>query len=120
MSQNVTFSAKDKLDIEKIKQMLIERKTQLDISRELGLRRETINRKIRRWIQTDDFEQWLKVAWLKHYQNVDDKTAFYALTSFVGKMLTRKIEKKQLSVEKIEISWKTENDSSTGDSLQAS
>jgi hypothetical protein len=100
MSQNITFTSKDKVDIEKIKQMLIEHKTQLDMSRELGLRRETVNRKIRRWVQTDDFENWLKTAWLQQYQNVDSTEAFRALTSLVGKMLTRKIERK----EQIEIS----------------
>jgi len=94
MSQNVTFTSKDKVDIEKIKQMLIEHKTQLDMSRELGLRRETVNRKIHRWVQTDDFENWLKTAWLQQYQNVDSTEAFRALTSLVGKMLTRKIEAK--------------------------
>ena len=95
MSQNVTLSAKDRRDIEIIKPMLLEGKNQLDMSRVLGLRRETVNRKIGRWVQTEDFEVWLKTAWLDKYRTVDDKQAFDALTKLLGKMVTRKAEIKE-------------------------
>lgn len=112
MSQNVTLSPKDKADIEKIKLMLLERKTQEEMAKELSLRRETVNRKIRRWVQTEDFETWLKTAWLERYAKVDDAKAFEALTQLVGKMLTRKIEKKeQIAIaEKFEIDLNVFND----------
>ena len=73
----------------------MDNKTQLDMSRVLNLRRETVNRKIHRWVQTPDFEVWLKTAWLTKYQAVDDKTAFDALTKLLGKMVTRKQEIKE-------------------------
>ncbi len=92
MSQNLTFSAKDRADIEKIKPMLLDGKTQLDMSLSLKLRRETVNRKIARWVQTPDFEVWLKTAWVEKYQKVDDETAFDALTKLLGKMVTQKRE----------------------------
>lgn len=104
-SQNVTLSAKDWRDIELIKPMLLERKSQLDMSRKLGLRRETVNRKIARWIKTEDFELWLKQAWLEKYSKVDDKTAFEALTKLLGKMVTqkRRVEVEENITEKQEV-----------------
>jgi len=92
MSQNITLSAKDRRDIELIKPMLLDGKNQLDMSLKLDLRRETVNRKIARWVQTPDFEVWLKTAWLDKYRNVDDDKAFDALTKLLGKMVTRKAE----------------------------
>jgi hypothetical protein len=117
MSQNLTFTAKDQTDIERIKPMLLERKTQLEISVALGLRRETINRKIARWVQTTDFEVWLKQAWLQKYQTVDDKTAFIALTTLLGKMVTQKITGEITQKQVIVRVWnEKENDSATGNS----
>jgi len=92
MSQNVTLSRKDLIDIEKIKPMLLDGKSQLEMSVKLKLRRETVNRKIARWVQTRDFEIWLKTAWVEKYQKVDDRTAFDALTKLLGKMVTQKRE----------------------------
>ena len=92
MSQNVTLSPTDRRDIELIKPMLLEGKSQLEISIVLKKRRETINRKIGRWVQTDDFEVWLKTAWLDKYRNISDEKAFDALTKLLGKMVTRKAE----------------------------
>lgn len=94
-SQNITLSAKDQTDIEQIKLMLLERKSQVEMSVVLNLTRETINRKIQRWIQTPDFELWLKTAWLDKYQKVDDETAFEALTKLLSRMVTQKRELKE-------------------------
>jgi len=98
-SQNLTLSAKDWRDIEIIKPMLLDGKSQLEMSVALQLRRETVNRKIQRWLQTNDFELWLKQAWLEKYQKVDDETAFEALTKLVGKMVTQRAEVKSEHIE---------------------
>jgi len=81
--------------------MLLEGKSQLDMSRRLELRRETVNRKIGRWVQTSDFEVWLKTAWLDKYRNISDDKAFDALTKLLGKMVTRKAEIKTETKEEI-------------------
>ena len=94
-SQNLTLSAKDHADIERIKPMLIDGKSQLEMSVVLNLRRETVNRKIARWVQTPDFEVWLKTAWVEKYQQVDNETAFDALTKLMCRMVTQKREIKQ-------------------------
>jgi len=95
MSQNVTLSERDKLQIEKIKQMLLENKTHLDMSQALKIHRRTLYRKIQKWIKTEDFETWLKQAWLQKYQKVDDVEAFKGLTRLLGYVITRKLEVKE-------------------------
>jgi hypothetical protein len=95
MSQNLTFTVKDQADIERIKPMLLEGKTQLEMSMVLGLRRETINRKMQRWVQTPDFEAWLKQAWLEKYRKVSNRVAFEALTRILARMVTQKREVKE-------------------------
>ena len=92
MSQKVTLSPIDSIDIEHMKPLLIDGKSQLDISLALNKRRETINRKISRWVQTEDFEVWIKTAWLDKYCTVDNDKAFDALTKLLGKMVTHKAE----------------------------
>lgn len=83
MSQNVTLSNADLIDIEKIKPMLLENKTQVEISVALGKRRETVNRKISRWLRTADFEVWVKQAWLDKLRKVGDVEAFRGLTKLM-------------------------------------
>ena len=92
MSQKVTLSPIDSRDIEHMKPLLIDGKSQLDISLALNKRRETINRKISRWVQTEDFEVWIKTAWLDKYCTVDNDKAFDALTKLLAKMVTNKAE----------------------------
>lgn len=92
MSQKVTLSPIDSRDIEHMKPLLIDGKSQLDISLALNKRRETINRKISRWVQTEDFEVWIKTAWLDKYCTVDNDKAFDALTKLLSKMVTHKAE----------------------------
>ena len=111
MSQIVSLSNRDKFHIEKIKQMLLDNKTYLDMSRELNINRRTVYRKINKWIQTDDFETWLKHAWLEKYQKVNNREAFRGLTRLLGYVIARKLEKKEwyMGLEKIELSWEKEN-----------
>ena len=104
MSQNVTLSKADQRHLPIVKNMLLEGKNQLDISRAINRRRETVNRLIGRWMQTKDFEFWLREAWLDKYQKVDDVEAFRALTKLLASTFTRKIEAH--TVEEIKIDEK--------------
>lgn len=90
MSQKVTLSNADKRHLPRIKAFLLEGKNQLDISRALNLRRETVNRKVRRWMQTEDFDLWLKEVWVDLYRQVrreDVKEAFRQVTKLLTKSL---------------------------------
>jgi len=84
MSQNVTLSHADQIHIEYIKQMFLENKSQLEMSQALKLHRRTIYRKIQKWIKTQDFQTWLKHAWLVKLTKVPDATAFKGLTRLMA------------------------------------
>ena len=93
MSQKVTLSRADQRHLPKIKAMLLEGASQLDISRALNLRRETVNRKIHRWMKTEDFETWLKHVWIDLYSTIrgeDPKEAFRQVTKLIAKMMVAK------------------------------
>jgi len=93
MSQKVTLSNADQRHLPKIKAFLLEGNNQLDISRALNLRRETVNRKIQRWMKTEDFEIWLKQVWMDLYGEIrqdDPKEVFRQVTKLIAKMMVAK------------------------------
>jgi hypothetical protein len=104
-SQNVTLSHTDWLDIEKMKPLLLDNKSQVEISVALGKRRETVNRKLSRWMRTQDFEDWLKQAWLDKYRKVDDVEAFRALTKIYCKLIGMRVESLEEVYEETRIVW---------------
>lgn len=108
MSQNITLSRTDWLDIAKIKGYLLENMNQQQIAKEIGKRRETINKKIGRWMQTEDFKIWANTLWLQHHTEVhleDKKEALRALTKLLVSWQTRKmkLEEKIDITERIEV-----------------
>jgi len=121
MSQKITLSNADKKHLPKIKSLLLQGKSQVEISVALGLRRETVNRKIRRWMQTEDFEQWLKEVWLDLYREVRHDNPVEAFRQ-ISKILGRVLEKKPSLAEQIreiEIRWE-DDESEINDKVQAS
>ena len=112
MSQNLTLSKTDWIDIEKMKPLLLDNKSQVEISVALGKRRETINRKLARWMRTKDFEEWLKQAWLDKYQKVDDVEAFRGLTRLFAKLIVQRTEIKEDIFEETRIVWEDKRQNS--------
>jgi len=58
----------------------------------------TIERDVKAWVESGEFETWLKVEFLTTYPEIkaEDKVlAFQEIAKLVGKMLTRKIERKE-------------------------
>jgi hypothetical protein len=109
----MSLSKQTQIRLPRIKQSLLEGLTTDQIGERLHVTEKTIDRDMKAWVDSGDFETWLKEEWLRVYvdiKKIKPIVAFEALNNLVGKMLTRKIEKKELSVEKIEISWKTENE----------
>ena len=90
MSQKVTLSNADKRYLPQIKRFLLEGKNQVEISLALHLRRETVNRKINRWMRTEDFGVWLKEVWLDLYGDLrrdDLKEAFRQVSKLLVQIL---------------------------------
>jgi phage regulator Rha-like protein len=104
MSQNITLSPTDQIDMKKIKILILEGKNQVEIAHAIGKRRETINRKISRWMQTEDFDSWLGPLWLEQYgevRKVDKREALRQLTKLYVSKQTRKFESRTEHTEKI-------------------
>lgn len=107
-SQNITFNASEKADIEAIKVLLTQHKTQAEIAAKLNCVRETVSRKIAKWMLTDDFSEWLNTVWLEQYNTLSDDSgtkveAFKQLTRLLCAKATRKIEAKSEHLEKVTV-----------------
>jgi len=112
MSQKITLSNADRKHLPKIKSLLLQGKSQVEISVALGLRRETVNRKIRRWMQTEDFEQWLKEVWLDLYREVrhdNPVEAFRQISKILGRVLDKKTSLAE-QIREIEIRWEKDEE----------
>lgn len=62
--QNATLTANQQTDIEIIKDALIKGYNENDIAEILNCHRTTISRKIAKWMQTPDFDEWIDTFWL--------------------------------------------------------
>jgi hypothetical protein len=96
-SQTLTLYTNTLTNIELIKPLLLNHYTQEQIAQELNCTRETVNRIIAKWMQTDDFREWSQTLWLKQY-NMFSRTeekeveAFKALTKLICAQTTRHTE----------------------------
>lgn len=73
------------------------------IGESCGVTEKTIDRDMNAWVESGLFEVWIKKEFIETYPNIkkeDQVLAFQEIAKLVGKMLTRKIERK----EQIEIS----------------
>jgi len=76
----------------------------------------TIERDVKTWVESGEFETWLKVEFLITYPEIkaEDKVlAFQEIAKLIGKMLTRKIEAHSLTELKAAIivkMWKPEDE----------
>lgn len=105
--QKFTFQERELQDIEAIKELLLQHKTQQEISQQIGCTRVGVNKKIAKWSQTEDFKEWLSNAWIKQYNefSLNDETkleAFKQLTRWMCALQTRKYDVKSEVTEHIE------------------
>jgi len=92
----------------KIKAGLVKRLNREQIGAQCRVTEKTIDRDIRKWVTTDDFERWLKELWLAEYYKIDDVEVFRAVTKLLAKMITQKIEAKAEITERLEASIRLE------------
>jgi hypothetical protein len=103
----MTLSRQTQVRLPKIQKALFQEKTMQEIAEICKVSDKTIDRDMKAWIDSGEFELWLKEEWLRVYidiKKIKPIIAFEALNNLVGKMLTRKIERK----EQIELSQKVE------------
>jgi len=103
----MTLSRQTQVRLPKIQKALFQEKTMQEIAEICKVSDKTIDRDMKAWVDSGEFELWLKEEWLRVYidiKKIKPIIAFEALNNLVGKMLTRKIERK----EQIELSQKVE------------
>jgi hypothetical protein len=106
-SQNVTkFNVSELADIEQIKVYLEEHLTEEQIAKKLGCARETVSRKIAKWMPTEDFREWLSSRWLSQYNKFSSDgdlqvEAFKQLTRLLCVSTVRRQEIKAEIKEKV-------------------
>ena len=69
--------------------------------------REAVNRKLAKWMQTEDFKEWLNTEWLQQYNKLtsNEETeieAFKQLTRYMIAQFTKKLDVKADITEKVE------------------
>ena len=93
-------------DIEQIKVYLEEHLTEEQIAKKLGCARETVSRKIAKWMPTEDFREWLSSRWLSQYNKFSSDgdlqvEAFMQLTRLLCVSTVRRQEIKAEIKEKV-------------------
>lgn len=76
----------------------------------LGVTEKTIDRDIKAWLESGDFETWVKEQWVELHQKVTKETpveAYKQVSKLLAKMVTRKAEiksehKEEITTHKIE------------------
>ena len=67
------------------------------IGQQCGVTEKTIDRDIKAWVQSGDFERWLREEWLRLHAiiiNQNPEEAYKQLSKLLGKTLVRRIEAK--------------------------
>jgi hypothetical protein len=78
--------------------------------------RRTIYRKINKWLPTEDFQTWLKHAWLEKYQKVDNVEAFRGLTRLLGYVMGKQPNLVE-DLNEIVLKWQ-QNDVNSNNTIQ--
>jgi DNA-binding transcriptional regulator LsrR (DeoR family) len=94
-----------------IQQGLHEGLNRQQIGQACGVTEKTIDRDMNAWVESGLFEIWIKKEFVETYPDIkrEDKVlAFQEIAKLVGKMLTRKIERKeQIDIRQIIVKmWK--------------
>ena len=97
-----------------IKTSILEGLNRDQIAAKLNVTEKTIDRDYKAWVNSEDFETWLKEEWLRLHNIIlkeNPTEAYRQISRLVGMMVTRKLEKKEwyMGLEKIELSWEKEN-----------
>jgi len=104
MSQNVPLPQNTRLRLPIIKQGLKENLTHEQIGERCKVTEKTIDRDMKLWVQSGEFEIWLKTEWaeLHNYcRQANPLVTYKILSGIVARMVTQKREIKQEITEDI-------------------
>ena len=79
------------------------------IGAKCGVTERTIDRDVHKWLQTGDFETWIKQEWVRLHNIIihsDPTEAYRQVSKIMGRMVTRKVESKHTEeIRNINLSW---------------
>ena len=105
----MSLSQQTKRRLPHIKKGLLTGLTYEQIGNKLGVTRRTIDRDVHSWLNTGDFETWLKEEWVRLHNIIihnDPTEAYRQVTKILGRMVTRKIEAHKIEeVREIKLTW---------------
>ena len=91
----MTLSPQTLRRLPKIKQGLLRGDNYTTIGKACGVTEKTIDRDVKAWIESGDFETWVKEEWLRLHPQIIEKyptLAYKELTRLIGKMVTKRVE----------------------------
>ncbi len=101
----MSLSTQTEKRISKIKAGLLEGLNYETIGAQCGVTKRTIDRDMKAFVESGEFETWVKQEWARMYaviQREEPVEAFRNLTKLLGKMVTRKAEIKTSEEIKVE------------------
>ena len=97
----------------KIKQGILLNHNRQTIGKSCGVTEKTIDRDMKAWVESGDFETWLKtefVALHNHVVIANPTIAYKEMARLMGKMVTRKAELKTVEeIREIKLVWNVNN-----------
>ena len=95
-----------------IKQGLLKGHNYTKIGTSCGVTEKTIDRDVKAWVESGEFETWVKQEWIRLHGLIVKaypEIAYKELSRIIGRMVTRKVETKEdVTIRHIELSWKHE------------
>ena len=102
----MSLSAQTQRRLPTIKRDLLLGLTSAQIGDKLGVTEKTIDRDLKAFINSGEFESWIKEEWLRLHNIIlheDPVEAYRNISKLVSHMMTRKVEKKVEITERVDV-----------------
>ena len=105
----MSLSTQTQKRLPKIKAGLLKGLNYSQIGSQCGVTEKTIDRDIYKWLNTGDFETWLKEEWVRLHNMIiheNPTEAYRQVTKILGRMVTRKVEAHSIEeIREIKLTW---------------
>ena len=85
------------------------------IGEKCGVQEKTIDRDIAKWLESGDFETWIKAEWVRLHNIIiheDPTEAYKQVSKILGRMVTRRVESKHTEeIREIKLLWAVNEES---------
>jgi len=110
----MSLSMQTRKRLPQIKVGLLKGLNYTQIGEKCGVQEKTIDRDIAKWLESGDFETWIKAEWVRlHNLTIHDnpELAYKELSRILGRMVTRRVESKHTEeIREIKLIWKVKED----------